>query len=77
MCGQALGIVRNKQDAEDVASEALLKLIKYARGDFADVKDCGAFMYTLVRNTALDNRNSFAYLFPPGQYEISRVYVRV
>ena len=54
MCGQALWIVRSSQDAEDVASEALLKLIKHAQGECTPVKDCGAFMYTLVRNTAFD-----------------------
>lgn len=47
--------MRNKQDAEDVASEAVIKLFNYAQNpNFAVVKDAGAFVYTLVRNTALD-----------------------
>ena len=54
MCNQALWIVHNRQDAEDVASEAIVKLVNYARGGAAYVKDGGAFVYTLVRNTALD-----------------------
>lgn len=55
MCNQALWIVHNKSDAQDVASDSLLKLVKYAqRPEHAEVKDCGAFIYTLVRNTALD-----------------------
>lgn len=54
MCNQALWVVHNKQDAEDVASEAIIKLVKYATGGGAYVKDGGAFIYTLVKNTALD-----------------------
>ena len=55
MCTQAWWIVRNKQDAEDVASEAIVKIISYAQNtDRADIKDAGAFIYTLVKNTALD-----------------------
>ena len=55
MCTQARWIVHSKQDAEDVASEVLIKIISYAKSaDRAAVKDAGAFIYTLVKNTALD-----------------------
>ena len=55
MCNQAWWIVRSRQDAEDVASEAIIKIISYAQNtDRAAVKDAGAFVYTLVKNTALD-----------------------
>lgn len=55
MCNQALWIVKNNTDAEDVASEAMLKLIRYAQNsDFVYVKDSGAFVHTLTRNAALD-----------------------
>lgn len=55
MCAQAWWIVRNRQDAEDVASEAIVKILSYAQNtDRADIKDAGAFICTLVKNTALD-----------------------
>lgn len=55
MCNQALYIVHSKTDAEDVASEAMIKLIRYAQGpSYQYIKDSGAFLYTLTRNTALD-----------------------
>ena len=55
MCFSAWWTVRNKQDAEDVASEAVVKIIGYAqKPNHAYVKDAGAFIYTLVKNTALD-----------------------
>lgn len=55
MCNQALWIVHGKTDAEDVASDAMLKIIRYAQNpDFDYVKDSGAFVHTITRNTALD-----------------------
>lgn len=55
MCNQALWIVHNKTDAEDVASEAVIKLVRYAQSQsYQYIKDSGAFIHTLTRNTALD-----------------------
>ena len=55
MCNQALGVVHSRADAEDIASESMLKLVKFAQNpSHANVKDCGAFLYTLTHNTALD-----------------------
>lgn len=55
MCNQALYIVHNRADAEDVASDAMMKLVHYAqKPDGEYIKDGGAFLYTLTRNTALD-----------------------
>lgn len=55
MCSQAWWVVHNKQDAEDVASEAVIKIMNYAqKPNRAYIKDVGAFVYTLVKNTALD-----------------------
>ena len=44
-----------KSDAADVASEVMLKIISYAKAN-ADpsVKDAGAFVYAMTKNTALD-----------------------
>ena len=55
MCNQALWIVHSKADAEDVASEAMMKLIRHAQSQsYEYIKDGGAFIHTLTRNTALD-----------------------
>lgn len=55
MCGQAMWIVRNSSDAQDVASDVMIKILGYAQNaDRAYVKDVGAFLYTLTRNAALD-----------------------
>ncbi|MCM1368217.1 MAG: sigma-70 family RNA polymerase sigma factor [Roseburia sp.] len=56
MVASAIFIVHNEADADDVASEALLKLIAYAKRKKPDdhVLNPGGFMYVITRTTALD-----------------------
>ena len=55
VCSTAYFIVKNRHDAEDIASEVILKIISYANNsDRAYVQDAGAFVYTLTKNAALD-----------------------
>ncbi len=53
MYALALGIVRNRQDAEDVVSESFIKLARGIRGYRADT-NAYAFVMRIVRNCAFD-----------------------
>ncbi len=51
----AISILRDKKDGQDAASEAMMRVISYAKNhDGFRVEHPAAFMYTTVRNIAYD-----------------------
>lgn len=49
-------ILRDRYSAEDAASDTMLKIIEFARSaEFRGVQNPGAYMYVMVKNTAMDS----------------------
>ena len=53
LCYYAQNIIHQKQEAEDIAVEAFLKLLQ-KRNDFYRLSDIRSFLYTATRNACID-----------------------
>lgn len=63
----ALGLIRNPQEAEDVAQETLLRLYRMARSGRLDAgrNSCRSLAFTVVHNLSMDAHRRARHRIPP------------